>query len=326
MRRNHHRLATWVLAGWMAAAAGTLSSVPANAANDIQWHVYIEDAQAAARLNGKTIYYFIYFARQTASMRMRFETFKNPLVIEQLKQFECCAVDASVKANQAFVERYGTGGFQDRKEGMRVGHMPANLFADAQGKEHFLQHGYVAADAFVPMVQRVLRLVELKGVVVASPNDASAHLELAKVMVQLDLTTKTAFATILPSLERAKALDPDNKAGVAEEATLWLLILQTADDPAKSHEQFLQFLKDYPGTKHIATATFFAASALVMQSEDLRAAKDEKGADGKLRQAMKMLAPFKVKEGDTSVWATSEFAIQALRLEGAIGEQLGVYK
>ena len=332
MRSNWCLLArrtVWGLAAWvMLAGVGPLCAAPAGAATDIPWLVHIEDAQAAARKSGKPVYYFIYYARQTACMRMRFETFKNPLVIERLQQFECCAVDAAVKANQAFVERYASGFVQDPKAGIKVGRFPANLFTDAQGQDQYIDWGYVGSPAFALMLSHVQRLVELKGILVATPDAAAAHLELAKVKASLELqTNEVALADMLQHLERAKALDVGNKEGVQEEATLWLYILRTADDPTKAYELLTQFSKDYPGTRHLATATFYRASALVMQAEDLRDAKDENGADAKLRQAMQLLAPFKVKREDTtSVWATSEFSLQAMSLEQAIGYQLGVYK
>jgi hypothetical protein len=331
-RTGNRAAAAWrspALLALRVACGLTLASgaFPALAAEDIMWHSYIEDARTAAAKSGKPIYAFIFVARSTACMRMRFETFKNPKVVELLAGFECCAVDAGEPGNKAFVDKYAAAVSQDPVHKTKFGMMPASLFTRPDGAEHYIRWGYIESDSFAVMLLSVFRLVELKQSLAAKPDDARANADIGQVMLDLDMQTNpVALPRVKQYLQRAIDLDPGNKLGALEDALLNLRILQVPDDPAKGYELLGQFLKDFPNTRHRPRVIFYQAAALCGEAGAASDRNDEKTAKAKYQQAFEALKPFKTpKEDTTSIWATSACARQALELEKQIGVYLGVY-
>lgn len=322
--------------GRTAAAAGLVLAATAGLARaqgvpEINWYTDLESVRAAAHKDGKPIYYFIFYVHSVASLKMRHDTFRSPKVIALLGKFECCAVDAEVPENRAFVERYTLGVAEaaqgpDPGHGVKFGNFPASLFTDPEGHEQYLQWGYIPSEAFPWVVTDVLRMAELKAALAQKPDEPRANVELATVMIRLRLhTNPTALAQIRQYLQQAVTSDPDNRAGAREQALLYQIILDIPADPQKGAERLTQFLTEFPQTQLRPRAVFFQASAIAELGAEAHENRDEGGARARYKQALDLLQPFKTKADDqTSMWFLSDVAKPALELERQLGELLGL--
>ena len=289
------------------AIAAAFATPPVAAREEVAWHARPERAREAAAKSGKLVYLYIFTPAQKACNRMRAETLTHPTVIELLRNFECCPVDASVAANKAIVDKYAWGVSEDRELKTRFGSMPAHLFTDAAGKEHYIRWGFIPAPGFVVILRHVLSLAELKAVLAKTPKDPRANADLGHVMIELELFDKGK-----EHLRLALANDPDNKAGALEDATLDLTILSIPDDPVKGFAALGKFLEDFPRTDRKLEVVYFQAAALAAQ-----------GTPAKYREAVKLLQPFKTAD-ETQPAYNSPWTLPALELDSQLRAALGM--
>lgn len=297
-----------------------LSSVGAQAADEVKWYDRAEEALAAAKQSGKPVFIYIYSDKLQACKAMRTSTLGNPQVVALLKSFVCCALDADLPANGAFVDKYTTAKSPDDRTRMLVNH--AHVFLDSQGRELYVGWGFVTYVDFVPILQQIPRLAELTDLVEREPDNPRANADLGHVLLQLELYSEGRMR-----LQKAVAGDPDNKLGAKEDATLDLIILGIPDDPVKGYDALVQFLKDYPNAQRELEVRYFKAVALAAQGAMLEAEKkDAKGAEAKYREALKIVSTFEVPPGDPMrpTYDKSPWTEPALSLKLALEKQLGV--
>lgn len=306
---------------WAAAAAllmAALACSAAHAADELKWYDRAEDAMAAAKQSGKPVFIYIYSDKLQACKAMRTSTLGNPQVVAVLKAFECCALDAELPANAAFVDKYTTAKSPDDRTRMLVNH--AHVFLDSQGRELYVGWGFVTYLDFLAILQQIPRVAELTDLVAREPDNPRANADLGHVLLQLEL-----FGEGKMRLEKAVAGDPSNKVGAKEDASLDLIVLSIPDDPVRGYDRLVQFLKDYPKTGRELEARYFQAVALAAQGAILEAEKkDAKGADAKYREALKVAATFEVPPGHPMrpTYDKSPWTEPALSLKLALEEQL----
>ncbi len=290
---------------WLVVLALCAATGIGRAADEVAWHTRVEDARAAAAKSGKAVYLYIFTPAQNACKRMRSETLTSPLVAPLLGRFECCAIDASLAANAALVDKYAWGVSTDAENKVRFGSMPANLFTDAAGEEHYIRWGFIPARAFVTILEQVAGLARLKATLAKDPTDARAHAGLGHLMVELELFVKGK-----EHLAQALKNDPGNKLGAFADATLDLIILAIPDDPAKGYTALTRFVADYPKSGRGLEARYFQAVALSAQ-----------GTPAAYGQALKLLEPFRT--GDkTRPEFSSPWTLPALELQRQLRAEL----
>ena len=304
----------WILAavfclGWMDPGAEA-------AREEINWFIRVEDAQAAAAKSGKPVYMYIFSPPQKACRRMRSETLMHPAVIAQLrKHFECCAVDSTEQTNKAWVDRYAWGVARANVEDpeynkqytAKIGSMPAHVFADAKGEAYFTFWGYMPPQAFLVKLGHINQIVRSKTAIDKDDTDARAHADLGHALLELE-----DFKNSKVHLEKARGLDPSNKVGALETASLYLTVLSIVDDPVKSSQALSQFLRDYPRSKRLMEARYWRAVALYAQQ-----------TKPALRQALEALKPFRQIDPKSPEY-TSKWAVLADKLEKHVRIDLGL--
>jgi tetratricopeptide (TPR) repeat protein len=305
-------------------------------ADEIKWYDRAEDALAAAKQSGKSVFVYIYSDKLQACKAMRTTTLNNLQVVALLKAFECCALNAELPANAAFVDKYttakgeanispnGTTESADDKRHPEIRMLVnnAHVFLDSQGRELYVGWGFVTYVDFLVILQQMPRMAELTDQIARDPENPRVNADLGHVLLQLEL-----YAEGKMRLQRAAAADPDNKAGAKEDATLDLIVLGIPDNPAKGYDALVQFLKDYPKTVRELEARYFEAVALAAQGAMLDSApatKDPRAAEAKYREALKIASSFEVAQGDRMrpVYDKSLWTEPALSLKIALEERL----
>lgn len=274
-------------------------------APEVLWYDNIEAAQAAARESGKPIYAFLYEPDLKSCLDMRYNTFADPQVATLLQQFVCCGLDADDPANRALTEKYVNRAQSADDVTVVYSSLPANLFTDATGKEHYLCWAYMPPEAFAWVLQNVLAMVQAREVLAQTPDDARANADLGQAMLELDLIQAAP-----EPLQRAVAADPENRVGALEDASLNLLIIAIPDGPAASAAALTRYLTDYPNGRNLLKARYYLAAALAGQDDRAR-----------WTQAREVLAPFYTyREGQPEY--TSRWTIEALHLDALIEQAL----
>lgn len=283
-----------------------VAGAQAFAAEDIKWHASLGDAQAAAQAAGKGVYIFMFAPADEASRTMRFTTLRSDKIIALLRQYECCAIDTTLRVNRDIVEKYVWTESEDPDVKAKTGKIPVSLFTDAHGREDYIRWGYIPAPAFGEIIGQVSMLAAQKAILDAKPDDPRASADLGHIMLALGLSPEIAKQ----HLQKAVDGDPDNAVGACEDATLDLLILSIPDSPAKAFEALEAFLRRYPETKRALEVRYFKAVALVAQDD-----KD------KWRQALELLQVFKTADESRPEFS-STWARPALELEAQLRQAL----
>ncbi|NSW55255.1 MAG: DUF255 domain-containing protein [Armatimonadetes bacterium] len=288
------------------AAVLLLLSVSAARGADVKWYTRVEDAQAAAAQSGKPVYLFIFAPSQKACQLMRTQTLSSPTIAAFLSaNFECCAVDSVLTVNKAIIDRYAWSVSKAEGGQVRFGSMPAHVFTNAKGDPYFTFWGYTPPEGFIVKLGQAKQIVEAKRAIDANPNDARAMADLGHVLLEVE-----DYEDGRKHLNRAKELDPQNKVGALEDATLDLVILAIVDDPVKAERELARFMKDYPDSDRILEATYWRAVCHYAQN-----------TPASLRQALDTLAPFR-QIGINDPQYRSRWAIEADKLERNIRAQL----
>ena len=289
------------------AAALLLLSLSAAQAADVKWYTRVEDAQAAAAQSGKPVYLFIFAPSQKACQLMRTQTLSSPAIAAFLSaNFECCAVDSVLTVNKAIIDRYAWSVSKSEGGQVRFGSMPAHVFTNAKGDPYFTFWGYTPPEGFIVKLDQAKQIVATKRALDANPNDARALADLGHVLLEVE-----DYDDGRKHLVRAKELDPQNKAGALEDATLDLAILSIVEDPIRAGQELGRFMKDYPKSDRILEATYWRAVCHYAQN-----------TPAALRQALDALAPFR-QIGVNDPQYRSRWAIEADKLELNIRAQLG---
>jgi len=276
------------------------------AAEEIKWHATIAEAQEAAEATGKGVYIFMFAPADEASRTMRFTTLRSDKVIALLKQYECCAIDTTLRANRDIVEKYVWTESEDPDVKAKTGKIPVSLFTDAHGREDYIRWGYIPTPAFGEIIAQVGVLAAQKAILATKPDDPRASADLGHIMLALGLSPEIAKQ----HLQKAVDGDPENTVGACEDATLDLLILSIPDNPAKAFEALEAFLRRYPETKRALEVRYFKAVALVAQDDH-----------DKWRQALELLQVFKTTD-ETRPEFSSSWARPALELEAQLRQAL----
>jgi hypothetical protein len=246
---------------------------------------------------------------------MRFETFGDPEVRRLLSGFVCCALDVTAPENRAMADRYALAVSKDEVNKTRFGALPANLFTDAHGDEHYIQWGYIPSVGFRWVLQNVLVLEHTRTVLAEKPEDARANADLGAAMMELDL-----LKTCREPLEKAVAGDPDNALGARADASLNLILLDLPDDLAAGFTRLCRYIEDLPETReaqvsdNVLKARYYQAVTLYAQEEI-----------DKYKAALELLAWFKRFAPDSPQYR-NRWATEAAKLDVLVRETLAAAK
>ena len=291
-------------------------------APEILWLEDMSSAKAAARETGKPVYAFMYYIpapgerpeddkRSLSCRRMRFETFGDPEVRRLLSGFVCCALDETAPDNREMADKYALGVSKDPASKTRFGALPANLFTDAHGDEHYIQWGYIPSAGFRWVLENVLVLENARTVLAEKPDDARSNADLGAAMMELDL-----LKTCREPLEKAVAADPDNKVGAREDASLNLILLDVPDDLAAGFTRLSKYIEGLPETRE-AQVSDNALKARYYQAVTLYA---QEGAD-KYKAALELLSWFKRLTPDSPQYR-NRWATEAAKLDVLVRDTL----
>jgi len=301
-------IAASVLMGLPLVAGAAGSSLPR-----IRWHDSWEQALKAASRSHKPIYFFVYARDDSNSNYMWEYTLVDPKVVKQLAHFEACALNAKTARNHEFLRRYNLAVSKEPTvNGVYRNYLPANLFTDERGRKLYAAPVYMEPDAMCYLLQQMLVLDQSLDRIAKNSNDACAYAQAGHVYLELCL-----YDQARTFLDKAVALDPDNKSGAKKDAVLDLIIL---DIPASSEEQQVKqaltaynklqrYLRSYPRSGRELEARYFMAVCQYIAH--------------KPREALKILdyfyGPGKSEAFNNNVWTQ-----RALGLRKAIRRELGL--
>lgn len=260
----------------------------------IDWHPTWQAALKAAKKKGHIAYIFVYLPARAACAQMDKFSFHDPEVIKLMKDLEAGAVDAATVDGGRFVELYKLAVIRDAQRGIKLAVVPAHLFFAPDGTELHRQYGYIVPRAFAALIQRVQQLYALRKSVARNPGDAKTHAELGHLYLKLNRIEEGR-----KHLEKAIALDPDNRAGAAARARLDIAIITIKSDPKLAIDRLRRWLDQYGRSPLRVEALFYLATAYV--------------AADRLAEAKTVLLPFRnAKKGTPE--ADSDWGALARRL------------
>lgn len=231
------------------------------AAEALDWHKDWRQAQAAARASGRSVFVYVYQHYRPTCVEMENKTFANGEVIRALgARFELLAVPANSTHQREFLDRYHLGA-QEIDEGeyeVGVTACPAYVLLDATGREYIRFFGYYPPPQFLEVIEQLTEIARLSAGLADNADDAAACAQLGHLHLALDRSE-----TGKPWLERAVALDPDNRLGARQEAALDLAILAIPDDPDAAYARLVAYRLAKPQSPRALEVLYYMAVAQV---------------------------------------------------------------
>lgn len=307
-------------------AQGTTLPGPDQAAQSLTptWGTNPQQVLEAAAQSGKPVYVYIWARYDRACEATAAETLLHDQVVAQLQNFERLAIDAMNRRNFPFLDERkipyikptpvdpGQTGPTD-PAAMTVQGMarwPTHLFLDAHGTEIYREYGFIPGVGFARILGQVRELAVQWEASRQKPDDVLPEANLGHLYTVLKV-----FPEAKKHLERALALDPENKSGVVPGVQLDLMIIALPDDPAAGKKAVREWQKRNPRHPRLLEALYWEA---VGEVADWQLSGDTGRA--KLDAAAKLLSRFQTAKPD-SPEAKSEWYIPAMELLAAI-EQL----
>lgn len=290
------------------------------AADELKWYDRVEDALSAAKQSGRPVFVYIYSQKVPACQMMRTGTLRYPKVMALLQAYECCALDADLEANGAFVDRYTTAAVADENMQAQILINHGYLFLDSQGHDLYSGWGYASPSAFIEVLQAMPGVLTAAQQLLKTPDDPRSLADLGHGLLRLG-----KYKVAAGHLNSAIAKDPENKVGAKEDATLDLILLSIPDDPTKASDALAKFRADFPKTKRALEVRFYEAISLVAQGDVLASspAPKNKGWEAKYREALKLLDTFKTNDRNRPEY-NSEWTSSALGIRGQVRQALGM--
>lgn len=270
--------------------------VQASAADEgIVWHPTLEQALSSAQESHKPLVICAFNGQSPAYHQMVAGAFASPEAIAASRQFECFAVDASLRDNFDILQRLRLAPVEDAT-GDRHGVYPITAFLDHRGREQFRRHGYLTAAAFEAQLNKAHRLIQCTEAAAASPNDARAQRELGRAYMEMDMTKGDPYyEAVTQHLELAIRLDPDNATGANFDARVDLVIFGIPDAPEDSFRELFQLQAEAAGQdRRFEIQYYMAVAQCAIGNEKLLAAEAALDDDQELseEQVAKLLAPY----------------------------------
>jgi tetratricopeptide (TPR) repeat protein len=268
----------------------------ASAADEgILWHRSFEQALSSAQGSRKPLVICAFNGQSAAYLQMVERAFADPKAIAASRQFECFAVDASLRGNADLMQRLRLAPVED-EAGDRHGVYPITLFLDHTGKEQFRRHGYLTAAAFEAQLNKAHRLIQCTQAAAQSPNDARVQRELGRAYMEMDMTKGDPYyEAVTQHLKLAIELDPDNTAGANFDARVDLAIFDTPDTPEESFRKLFQLQTEALGQERRFEIQYYMAVAqCAIGSERLLAAEEalDEGQELSEEQVARILTPY----------------------------------
>ncbi len=250
------------LCPWACSLAGLLALGSVGmAAEGVEWHRGWEQARTAARASGRCVFVYVYQHYRPTCVEMETKTFAQAEIIKALRaHFELMAVAANSTQQREFLDRYRLG-MQEIDEGeyeVGVTACPAYVVLDATGREYIRFFGYYPPGQFREIIDYLAEIVRLSDHLADQPDDALACARLGHLHLALD-----RMQTGKPWLERAVALDADNRLGARQEAELDLAILSIPDEPQAAYGRLVAYRLAHPDSPRALEVLYYMAVAQV---------------------------------------------------------------
>jgi tetratricopeptide (TPR) repeat protein len=262
------------------------------------WQAALDRAQRTR----EPIMAFVYVENQQLTVMMDGRTFGNLGVEKAVRDFLCVRVNALDARNRTFLDNYGVGRRdievnvtpipdptapkpKDSQPEYEVAQgrnfaYPVTLFISPDGALEHMVYGFVIADDFVHILEQVKEVMRLREGLRGKPDDASALAQLGGVYVDLQ-----RYAAGKEALEKALALDPEDKLKLGETAWLDLGLVYMAEGGEKAGEMIQRQIEAYPDSKLHCKAQFLLGGARLASVEPDRLAVEELRAQGKMKEA-----------------------------------------
>jgi hypothetical protein len=234
----------------------------------LDWHPNWTTAVEAAAKNGRVAYIFVYLPYRTTCGQMYQRTFSNAEVIKRLDHFDLGDVDASTKDGGDFVRRYNLAFIQDPHSKMKLAVVPAHLFFAPDGTLLLRQYGFIPAQGFAALLDRVDILRHCRAQLKQNSHDASACAQMGHTLIVLNqIDDGRRYA------EMAIAYDPSDATGAPIRARLDLAILAIKSDPNVGVDRLRRWLDAY-GTSALRLEGRFYLATAYYAAGNTRAAED----------------------------------------------------
>jgi hypothetical protein len=222
----------------------------------LDWHPDWQVAVEAAAKTGHIAYIFVYLPYRTSCGQMDQRTFSNTEVIKRLDKFELGQVDASTPDGGAFVRKYNLAWIQEPHSKMKLAVVPAHLFFGPDGTLIHRQYGFIPAQGFAALLDRVDTLRHCRAALKQNPRDASACAQMGHTLILLGQVEEGRRYA-----EMSIAYDPSDATGAPIRSRLDLAILAIKSDPNLGVERMRRWMDAYGASSLRLEGRFYLATA-----------------------------------------------------------------